>query len=114
MITIMNLRSDRPVEAYDVRVDRTSVLGNPFHMRTEIDRNLVCDKYKEWFEMEYADSMSSVRSEMRKLYNLYTYHGKLRLFCWCKPKRCHAETIMLKLLDMKTDEMKLSRHNKRD
>ncbi len=31
--------------------------------------------------------------ELSVLQTLYQEHGKLRLFCWCSPKKCHAETI---------------------
>jgi hypothetical protein len=32
-------------------------------------------------------------NELRTLYKIYKQYGKLRLFCWCYPRRCHAETI---------------------
>jgi hypothetical protein len=32
-------------------------------------------------------------NELRRLYKIYQQYGKLELFCWCAPKRCHAETI---------------------
>ncbi len=37
--------------------------------------------------------------ELVRLLSLYKVHGKLELFCWCTPKRCHAETIQLYLED---------------
>lgn len=32
----------------EIRVDRASVLGNPFELTNEADRDKVCDAYDEW------------------------------------------------------------------
>ncbi len=103
MIKIMNLHTSKPTRPYDVCVDRTSVLGNKFHMKkNEHGRNAVCDDYIDYFDKE---SMNIINVEfqraLRKLMSLYKKHGQLRLFCWCAPKRCHAETIREYLLEEK-------------
>ena len=41
MIEICNLRKQKPIEPYDVKVDRSSILGNPFVMRSEMERDSV-------------------------------------------------------------------------
>ena len=93
-IEIMNLHHDKPTELWDVRVDRTSPLGNLFHMKGEDTRDYVCYKYEVWFE-DKLNVMCHQRIivEFLRLKVIYEQHGKLRLFCWCAPKRCHAETI---------------------
>lgn len=91
MINIKNLRNEKPINPWDVRVDRKSPLGNPFFMKYESERDLVCEKYKEWFHEELFDSV--IQAELAILYDLLVKYGKLNLFCWCFPKRCHAETI---------------------
>lgn len=88
MIEICNLRNQKLTQPYDVRVDRQSVLGNPFHMKNESERDKVCDEYEEYFYKRLKDCAT-----MQRIINYYKEHGKLRLFCWCAPKRCHAETI---------------------
>lgn len=35
MIEICNLRKEKPKYSYDIKVDMSSVLGNPFEMRSE-------------------------------------------------------------------------------
>ena len=81
-----------PTHPWDIVVDRRSPIGNPFVLAGEENRNKVCDQYEDWFVstvindkrcMKYLDDMKQV----------YEKFGKLRLFCWCVPKRCHAETI---------------------
>lgn len=91
-IEIMNLRNTRPSQPWDVKIDRSSVLGNPFPMRNESQRNAVCDKYAVYLAIEIKKP-GKIREEMIRLYRLYKQYRELRLFCWCAPKRCHAETI---------------------
>ena len=49
MITIKNLRFSNPQQAWQVRVDRASVLGNPFYMQNESQRDTVCNQYEFYF-----------------------------------------------------------------
>jgi hypothetical protein len=56
MIEICNLRKQKPIEPYDVKVDRTSILGNPFYMKDESQRSVVCDKYEEYFNQKTKTS----------------------------------------------------------
>ena len=99
MITIKNLRGNALKEEWQVRVDRKSVLGNPFYMKSESFRDIVCDKYEQYFRnmlklAKSGDEHALVFvNELRRLYKLHRTYGKLELFCWCAPKRCHAETI---------------------
>jgi hypothetical protein len=88
MITLMNLRKEKPSQPYDVKVDRTSVLGNPYHG----DREDTCDKYAEYFPPKTKNDLEFAR-ELRKIIALHKQYGQVRLFCWCVPLRCHSETI---------------------
>lgn len=98
-IEIKNLRRNTFSEPYDVKVDRSSVLGNPFYMSKSVglNRDDVCDKYERWFKKQFGefgeDGNKPFNIEIGRLERLYELHGKLRLFCWCAPRRCHAETI---------------------
>jgi hypothetical protein len=107
MITIKNLRNEKPSEEWDVKVDRSSVLGNPFSMNhDERKRDTVCDLYQTYFDetlrlcpIEIQDC-AKFTVELARLLNLYRVHGCLNLFCWCAPKRCHAETIRDYILEI--------------
>ena len=92
MIDICNLKNNKCVNVFDIKVDRSSILGNPFYMKDESKRDEVCDKYKEYFynKLIYKDDVLIL---LRNMINIYKEYGKLRLFCWCAPKRCHAEVI---------------------
>jgi hypothetical protein len=93
MIEIMNMRSTKPSQPYDVKIDRTGPLGNSFYMRSEAQRNAVCDQYAEWLISQISHKNQKVCTELNRLYELHRQYEQLRLFCWCAPKRCHGESI---------------------
>lgn len=69
-----------------MRVDRGTEWGNPFlmHANTPEERNRVCDLFTR-----YATWRLSIEPDW-----LAPLEGKT-LGCWCAPKRCHAETLVL-------------------
>jgi hypothetical protein len=92
MIRIVNLKFP---DLYDgenmIRVCRPTALGNPFPLKKESDRDLVCDKYEAWLNENQNDPnvkamLEYIRQESMK--------GNVALACWCHPKRCHAESII--------------------
>lgn len=94
MIEICNLRTTKPMYEFDVRVDRSNkILGNKFVMRNESERELVCKQYEIWLCERVGRQDVEVINELKRLCEIYKKHGRLRLFCWCAPKQCHAETI---------------------
>lgn len=97
VIKIKNLRYEKPQNPWDVRVDRSSYLGNRFVMRSESDRCFVCDRYGEWFSGQLPTTR--MQNELDVLKKTLLRYGKLNLFCWCYPKKCHAETIRHYLLN---------------
>ena len=98
MITLCNLRNTKPEHPWDVRVDRSSILGNPY----KDERELSCDKYHEYFLAQVEKSESFIQ-ELRRLWHIHTQYKQLRLFCWCMPLRCHSETIK-EFLDQYIDQ----------
>lgn len=92
-ITIKSLRTSKIEHEWQVRVDRQSVLGNPFYMSNERFRDDVCDKYQAYFEKKIANKDTAFLNELARITNIAMKYGKLELFCWCAPRRCHAETI---------------------
>lgn len=90
-IRIVNLRNYvlNPGEVL-VKVDRSSVLGNPFYMKDESMRDEVCDKYLSYFRSNLNDI--KFFTKLMELTNLAASND-VALGCWCYPSRCHAETI---------------------
>lgn len=72
---------------------RGSALGNPFPMADESQRNVVCDKYEEWFgDQVNGDGSQEFMLQLEGIEQLAKY-GDVSLRCFCAPKRCHCETI---------------------
>ena len=98
-IRIVNLRNYIPVPGEVlIKVDRSSVLGNPFIMYCEVHRDDVCDWYKYYFNKKINTTFNSAndtafdRALTRICDTLLV--SDVALGCWCAPKRCHAETIV--------------------
>jgi hypothetical protein len=95
-IIIVNKRDFHPeryqhFDAVVEYVSRPSILGNPFNMRNESERDEVCDKYEEWLRRSFVSDLN-VRTEILGIANDAT-KCDVYLVCWCAPKRCHAESI---------------------
>jgi hypothetical protein len=90
LIDICNLKHEKPHYPFEVKVCRgVSILGNPFPLNHESERDEVCDKYEKWFNQ----NLETLQPALRRLLSIYDKYERLRLFCFCAPKRCHAETI---------------------
>jgi uncharacterized Rmd1/YagE family protein len=114
MINVDNLKRTNN----GIRCDRYSDLGNPFFMRYEEERDAVCDAFREYFyqslslKNEIVDLQSiakrygvvvsynwtprkteQIHKAIERLENHLKLKPDLTLLCWCKPKRCHVDTI---------------------
>lgn len=67
-----------------VYVGRPTVFGNPFRSGVDGTRSEVIQKYETWL-LQQPELLAKVKTELR---------GK-HLICWCAPKPCHAEILML-------------------
>ena len=90
MIKIKNLRVEKPKNPWDAKVDRSSILGNPYKEGIDGDRDEVCDKHSLYFA---KNCKGKLKKELDHLIEIHKKYGKLNLFCWCTPKRCHSEPI---------------------
>ena len=81
-----------------ISVGRPSVLGNPFRIGPDGDREECIAKFAAWLDAQLADPGSAAARKMAALRKLLARHGHLTLFCWCAPLPCHAEVIRARLL----------------
>lgn len=88
-ITVVNLRH---VKNPDFRVDRSSVLGNPFRMTSEADRSRVCDAYETWLADKIAAKDPRICAALNEIWQAARTRD-ISLGCWCAPNRCHADSI---------------------
>ena len=117
MIEICNLHKEKIQYPFDVKVDRSSILGNPFLMdpKDKYSRGYVCEAYRRYFyklvdweipepdmgpwkkycidKLNNSEFREKFMEELRRLYKIHKHYGRLRLFCWCAPAQCHSEII---------------------
>lgn len=90
-IEILNLRHSTPVEKYDFKVDRSTAVGNPFTVDL-YGRQASCENYADYFRRTLLNDPKA-QDYLNSILDSYDEYGKVRLFCWCAPEQCHAETI---------------------
>ncbi len=78
MTTVVHLKDDE----FDVRIDRTTIWGNPFVVGRHGNRAEVIEKYRVW-----------ILKQPNLLSQLYHLKGK-RLGCWCAPEPCHGDVLV--------------------
>jgi len=71
----------------DIMIDRQTKWGNPFFMKTEAERDMVCNAYERYFREREAKGELNIAE-------LFTAQ---RLGCWCKPKRCHGDYLKMRI-----------------
>lgn len=97
-ILIKNLKKDQmekgnPTHFY---IGRGSDVGNPFTMTswTQQERDRVCNEYDKWLRNKlFVEKNKKICLYMNIMYQAWKKHGQITLFCYCEPKRCHAESI---------------------
>lgn len=85
MTRVVNLRR----EYWDIKIDRSSIWGNPFRIGIDGTRTEVIEKYRKW-----------IKTQPHLLKQLHTLKGK-RLGCWCKPLDCHGD-VLVELINEET------------
>lgn len=95
-VRVVNLKSYKPMlNEVIVRVDRQSPVGNPFFMKSESERDKVCEQYEEYFNRTMAEGKDKRFIGYIERIEQHVKSGmNVTLACWCAPKRCHAETIV--------------------
>lgn len=89
MIKVVNKRTYKGKGEWICR--GRSLLGNPFKMKKEPDREKVINDYKKWFEYQRKYSIEAF-DEINRLIDI-AREGDLTLICWCAPKACHGDVI---------------------
>ncbi len=94
-IQIINMKKGgEPRTSYDFRIDRESPVGNPFKITRTRNRDAVCDMYEDFFQERMLDGGGPFCEYIDEMEVALRKHGRIRLFCWCPPLRCHGETII--------------------
>lgn len=89
-ITVVNIHHKPKGSIY---CGRGTPLGNPFVMADESMRDIVCDKYEEWFTNKVMNPDNAVFHEFLDEIVQKAKVEDVSLGCFCAPKRCHCDTI---------------------
>ncbi len=92
MIRVVHVSDRKLAHREYVGRGKGSVLGNPFKMRNEGEREQVVQKYRSWLWRQIQLQNKEVIRELARLANL-AKRGDLELACWCKPKACHGDVL---------------------
>lgn len=71
---------------------RGSVLGNPYVIGADGDRNAVCAKYQVYFDGLINDQNNPITIEVKRIYKIARTTNVV-LLCFCAPAKCHCITI---------------------
>lgn len=75
-------------EKCTVRAHRPHLLGNPFVMRDESERELVCKQYAAQLRFNPSKAWDKIREAIKAL------PEDAVLGCFCAPKACHCDEIV--------------------
>jgi hypothetical protein len=75
-------------EKYTVYIGRPSILGNPFAIGKDGTREEVIKKYEDWLR-------SCIVSSTKYANAIYQLKEDDILGCWCAPKACHGDVIIM-------------------
>jgi len=90
-IKIVNL--SRPMfKLPTILIDRTTWLGNPYHIGTDGSRTEVIEKYKVWFDTQMLND-PEFKVKFFALAESYKRYEIIQLACHCSPKLCHGSII---------------------
>lgn len=81
------------MKVFDVSGKSGSALAKTYRMKSEADRDAVCNDYAKWFANRVKAQDSDVMSELHQIVNCLESNQTVYLACECAPKKCHAETI---------------------
>jgi hypothetical protein len=129
-IVIGNLKNLSPRLGYiDVICDRSSVLGNPYLLEREEDREMCVEVFSTWLDMNFQaykredlrdkkldpalvvpglkiaekykrPTVAEIMMNIVNLAGMLDNGQKIRLLCHCSPKLCHTTVIKSRLLEI--------------
>lgn len=87
---IVNVKTEKA----DIMIDRTSILGNPFHIGRDGTREQVIQKYRSylWNCIQVIDELNRILDV--DILNTIAKKEELKLGCHCKPEPCHGDIVL--------------------
>jgi len=103
-ITVVNKKTFKtPEKGKVIDISRPNILGNPFKMENEDQRELVCIKFYHYLREEYKKK-GQIYDELIRIKDMVKSGKDIYLECWCAPKMCHGDIIKNAILGMLSRE----------
>lgn len=93
-IKVVNINSfdERKVDGEVINIMRPSILGNPFNMSSEDEREISVRKYYHYLREEFKKK-EEVYQELIKIVEKLKSGKDVYLACYCAPMLCHGDVI---------------------
>ncbi len=89
-----------------VYIGRPSVLGNPFQIGRDGDRDQVIRRFKVYLDGRIKANDPVIMRELRRVVDLSRKH-LVELACFCKPAACHGDHIREALITLSQDPFEI-------
>lgn len=103
-IIVMNIRDPIPQGYFGIPIMRPHVLGNPFFLSDENNREKVIAQYKQYLWDHMQDSESHVT---KALLHYAQTANDIALICCCSPKACHGDVIKAAIEWIRNNRMQM-------
>lgn len=97
-LRIININNAQHIEmatrfGYEViNVCRPTVLGNPYTITDENERDSAIEMYRRWI-WDKIKRRGHVYNELRRIERAWREGGRVALACHCAPRKCHADIV---------------------
>jgi hypothetical protein len=94
VIKVVNIKTfdSSRIDGEVFNIMRPSILGNPFKMEDESDREIVVRSFYHYLRKEFTKK-EEVFNELKRLTEIVKSGKDLFLVCCCAPKSCHGDII---------------------
>jgi hypothetical protein len=96
-LVVVSKLADVPLSHIPVKIDRSTILGNPFTIKESGSRAAAIKMHKEWLFASVTNKPKQAQPMLRLLRNLvkaYMCGVEFAFVCHCAPKPCHGDTLI--------------------
>ena len=93
-IKVVNIKNfhENEVDGEVINIMRPSILGNPFRMNSEDEREIVVRKFYHYLREQFKKK-EEVYQELMNIVEKINAGKDVYLVCCCSPKLCHGDVI---------------------
>lgn len=104
-IIVMNIKDPIPEGYFGIHIMRPNILGNPYFLSDERDRDKVIEQYRHYLWEHIKNPTSPVT---KALVRYADAANDIALICCCSPKACHGDVIKAAIEWLRSNRVKIS------